>query len=120
MCDSTTDKDSRTEDGVVLRFVLPRGKNEATCSDELSDAHEKCEENDMKPTWITSDDALDLTPIKTVRSGVQCVGGIVIVDAFQDVFVVDPFEGPAFEHLCKFKCTTIGPQTIMSCLSQGM
>ena len=61
-----------SEDGsVVLRFVLPRGKNEATCSDELSDAHEKCEENGMKPTWITSDDALDLTPVKTVRIGVQ-------------------------------------------------
>ena len=60
-----------SEDGVVLRFVLPRGKNEATCSDELSDAHEKCEENGMKPTWITSDDALDLTPVKTVWNGVQ-------------------------------------------------
>ena len=92
-----------SEDGsVVLRFVLPRGKNEATCTEELSEAYEKCEDNDMKPEWISCHAALDLTPTKT------------------DVFVLDPFEGPAFDSLCKFKCTVIGPQTIMSCLSQGV
>ena len=48
-----------SEDGsVVLRFVLPRGKNEATCTEELSEAFEKCEDNDMKPAWIGCDDAL--------------------------------------------------------------
>ena len=92
-----------SEDGsVVLRFVLPRGKNEATCSEELSEAFEKCEDNDMKPAWISSDEALVLEPTKT------------------DVFVLDPFEGEAFDSLCKTKCTVIGPQTIMSCLSQGV
>jgi hypothetical protein len=58
--------DSASQDGVVLRFVLPRGKNETTCSDELSDAHDKCEEHEMKPKWIASDDAMELTPTKTV------------------------------------------------------
>ena len=97
--------DDSADDGsvaVVLRFVLPRGKNEATCTEELSEAFEKCEDNDMKPAWIGCDDALGLKPTKT------------------DVFVLDPFEGPAFDSLCKYKCTVIGPQTIMSCLSQGV
>ena len=88
-------------DDVSLRFVLPRGKNEATCTDELSDAFEKCQENQMNPRWISSDEASALSPTKT------------------DVFVVDPFEGTAFAHLCRFKSTVIGPQTILSCLEQG-
>ena len=57
---------SSEEGSVVLRFVLPRGKNETTCSEELSEAFEKCEDNDMKPAWVSCDDASDLTPTKTV------------------------------------------------------
>ena len=73
--------DSADGGSVVLRFVLPRGKNEATCTEELSEAFEKCEDNDMKPAWIGCDDALGLKPTKTVGwwgSGsitkVACVG----------------------------------------------
>ena len=67
-----SDQDSSA---VVIRFVLPKGKNEATCSDELSEAFGKCQEQDMNPTWITTNEALAINPGKT------------------DVFVLDPFEG---------------------------
>ena len=50
----------------------------------------------------------------------KSIRSFFIFGIFQDVFVLDPFEGPAFDSLCKFKCTVIGPQTIMSCLSQGV
>ncbi len=50
----------------TLRFVLPRGKTEATCSELLSEAYEKCQEHDIKPAWIGHDEALDLSPVKQV------------------------------------------------------
>ena len=68
---------------VVIRFVLPKGKNETTCSDELSEAFEKCREQDMNPSWITTNEALDLNCVKT------------------DVFVLDPFEGIHFESIIR-------------------
>lgn len=32
---------------------------------------------------------------------------------------MDPFEGEAFEHVSKFKCTVVGPMCLMSCLQKG-
>ena len=60
---------SNDDDGcVVLRFVLPKGKNETTCSDELLEAFEKCKDNEMGPVWITNGDVMKLEPTKTVRN----------------------------------------------------
>ena len=38
---------------------------------------------------------------------------------FQDVFVVDPFEGKAFEHLTGFRCTIVGPMCLLACLQKS-
>ena len=38
---------------------------------------------------------------------------------FQDVFVVDPFEGVGFEHLMRYKCTIVGPRCLLTCLQKG-
>ena len=38
---------------------------------------------------------------------------------FQDVFVVDPFEGVGFEHLMRYRCTIVGPRCLLTCLQKG-
>ena len=30
--------------------------------------------------------------------------------------MVDPFDGAAFEHLTRFKCTIVGPRCLLQCL----
>ena len=52
---------------VTIRFVLPKGKNETTCSDELGDAFTLCQDNQMSPEWVSEDDVLELNPGKTVN-----------------------------------------------------
>ena len=51
-----------------MRFVLPKGKTEATCSEALHEAYEKWEaqENVEAPMWISHNDVLKLDPIKQV------------------------------------------------------
>lgn len=52
---------------VSLRFILPKGKTEATCSEGLAFAYESSQENCLNPIWITQDEALKLSPVKTVN-----------------------------------------------------
>ncbi len=54
------------ETNFTLRFVLPRGKTEATCSELLSEAFCKCQDHEIQPTWISHDDVMDLSPVKQV------------------------------------------------------
>ena len=37
----------------------------------------------------------------------------------KDVFVVDPFDGAAYEYLTQYKCTIVGPRCILTCLHIG-
>ena len=39
---------------------------------------------------------------------------------FQDVFVIDPFEGPGFEYLARFKPTIVGPRCLLACLVRNI
>ena len=54
------------EASVSLRFVLPKNKTEATCSEELAFAYETSQENGLGPKWVTHDDTLNVKPVKTV------------------------------------------------------
>ena len=54
------------EASVCLRFVLPKGKTEMTCSEELAFAFENSQENGLAPIWTTHDDTLNISPVKTV------------------------------------------------------
>ncbi len=90
------------EGAFTLRFVLPPGKTEASCSESLGEAFEKCQEQEMAPKWITHDEVLLLKPVK------------------QDVFVIDPFEGEAFRFLSDTRCTIVGPRCLLSCLLEGV
>ncbi len=108
------------ESAVTVRFVLPKGKTEATCSDELSEAFEKSEENLLKPTWISHDDVLQLNPGKTVSLRLTMLQNSCFEHIrFQDVFVMDPFDGAAFDFVCRFKCTVVGPRCLLTCLLKG-
>lgn len=55
------------EVSVVLRFVVPKGKTEASCSEELALTFETSAENGLEPQWISHSDTLKLNPKKTVR-----------------------------------------------------
>merc|ERR1712113_1214679 len=71
------------------------------CSEILSDAYEQSQDNGLTPSWIAADKVLTKKPTKT------------------DVFVVDPFEGKAFEHLTGFRCTIVGPMCLLACLQKS-
>ena len=62
-------------------------------TESLSVAFQKSQDSGLSPIWVEEEEVTALTPTKT------------------DVFVLDPFEGPAFEHVTsdvKFKCTILG------------
>ena len=64
-----------------------------TVTEALSLAYQKSRDYGLSPIWVEEEEVTALTPTKT------------------DVFVLDPFEGPAFEHVTsdvKFKCTIVG------------
>ncbi|CAL4073586.1 unnamed protein product, partial [Meganyctiphanes norvegica] len=94
---------SSTQDGIVnLHFVLPAGATQETCSPGLICAYQACEDSGLAPTWVSTDECLKLKPGK------------------QDVFVIEPFEGEAFEYLnltIGFKCVRVlGPRCLLTCL----
>ena len=95
-------------------------------SDALSEAFNRCREADMGPAWVEEVAVLNVSPTKTVTfiHG-ELVGSLKsslesLSLASQDVFVMDPFAGPAFDHLTsdsKFRCTVVGPRCLLSCLT---
>jgi len=87
---------------VVVRFVIPEGRTEVTVTEALSQAFEQSKEAGLAPVWVQEQEVLNLSPTKT------------------DVFVMDPFSGPAFHHVTsssKFKCTIVGPRCLLACLA---
>lgn len=58
--------DDTEEATVALRFILPQGKTEATCSEALAFAFDASQENGLNPKWISFDQTLALNPVKTV------------------------------------------------------
>ncbi|XP_069938324.1 DNA topoisomerase 2-binding protein 1 isoform X2 [Cherax quadricarinatus] len=87
-----------SQDGnFTLYFVLLPGLTEETCSTGLICAFQACQENGLNCIWLTTEDCLQFAPTK------------------QDVFICDPFEGKAFNHLTSgFKCMVLGPRCILS------
>ena len=82
--------------------MIPIGKSEVTVTESLSLAFQKSRDCGLSPIWVEEEEVKALTPTKT------------------DVFVLDPFEGPAFDHVTsnvKFKCTIVGKyQSLFSSL----
>ena len=98
----------------LTRFVIPTGLDEATVSEALAQAFEACREADMTPEWMEEERVEAIGPTKTVTfimgelvSPDPALAPIMIPPS-QDVFVMDPFSGPGFEHLTsddKFRCS---------------
>ena len=55
---------------LMIRFVLPKGKTETTCSEDLGYAFDEAQDQDINPMWIDEDDCLALNPAKTVGAKV--------------------------------------------------
>lgn len=87
-------------DGLNVYFVVPgKYESERECSDDMWLAFNKCEEFDVNPVWITEDDCRKMEPQKV------------------DVFIIEEFEGEAFESLKVSKCSrVVGPRCILCCL----
>ncbi|CAB4058513.1 TOPBP1 [Lepeophtheirus salmonis] len=79
------------EDNVNIRFVLPLGKNQTTCSEDLAYAFDQTQDMGLDPIWIHHD---------------------------EDVFVMDPFDGEAFESIKNSKATIVGPRCLLACLQK--
>ena len=59
-------EDNGEEVSLSIRFVLPRGKTETTCSEDLGYAFDQAQDNGLNPSWIDEEDSLNVNPGKTV------------------------------------------------------
>ena len=60
--------DDGEEISLLIRFVLPKGKTETTCTEDLGYAFDQAQDHCMAPTWIDEDDCAALNPAKTVST----------------------------------------------------
>ena len=54
------------DDQVVVRFVVPEGRTEASVSEALADAFEQSKEAGLSPVWVQEQEILNISPTKTV------------------------------------------------------
>ena len=52
---------------LIIRFILPKGKTETTCSEDLGYAFDQAQDHGLEPTWSDEQDCLSINPGKTVR-----------------------------------------------------
>ena len=52
---------------LIVRFILPKGKTETTCSEDLGYAFDQAQDHGLEPTWSDEQDCLSINPGKTVR-----------------------------------------------------
>jgi len=106
MNDSSCNKDSLKEEDspVNVRFVIPTGRTKMSVTEDLRATFEKSNEIGLCPIWIKELEVAKLNPTK------------------MDVFVMDPFSGPAFEKVTnssKYRCIVIGPRCLLFCLKSN-
>jgi len=88
-----------TPPNVVIGFVIPQGKTEVTVTQVMSLAFDKSKEAGLSTMWIKEQDVLNVKPNKA------------------DVIVLDPFSGPAFNHVSQYSCSVLGPSVLLSSLA---
>ena len=77
---------------IKIGFVIPHGKTEVTVTLVMSLAFDKSKEAGLSTMWIKEQDLLNVKPNKA------------------DVIVLDPFSGPAFNHVSQYSCSVLGPR----------
>ncbi|EEC10070.1 topbp1, putative, partial [Ixodes scapularis] len=80
---------------------LPTGKSPRDAPATLRDMYDLTCREQMEPKWITTQDCL----AKSSRNPTE-------------VFVCDPFEGPAFDHLTALNCRVVGPLCMALCIQE--
>ncbi|XP_034950082.1 DNA topoisomerase 2-binding protein 1 isoform X2 [Chelonus insularis] len=85
----------------IYFVVLSKYESAEQCSDDMWEAFNKCQENELEPTWICEKECYNLSPTKT------------------DIFVIEEFQGMLFEKLQNFKCLIIGPLCLLRCFLTG-
>ena len=66
--------DVEEEISLIIRFVLPKGKTETTCSEDLGYAFDQAQDHDIMPiTWIDEEDCMALNPAKTVMYKIYAI-----------------------------------------------
>ena len=88
--DKTSEKvsDKPKKIAVTVHFLLPKGKTEDTCSEDLVDAFDQVKEHKMTPIWVEEDKALKITPSKSVsiaNSAIILAGIICIIKIKSDL-----------------------------------
>ncbi|XP_057320530.1 DNA topoisomerase 2-binding protein 1-A isoform X3 [Microplitis mediator] len=84
-------------DSLNIYFVIfSKHKSEQNCSDDMWDAFNKCQDNDLLPRWITEDECKIMKPTKT------------------DIFVLENFSGDILKHLQQFS-RIVGPPCLLRC-----
>ncbi|CAN7939467.1 unnamed protein product [Ixodes hexagonus] len=89
-----------TPDGSVL-FVLPAGKSRQDATTAMQDSYDLAFQEETDPRWITTQECL----AKSSRNP-------------NEVFVCDPFKGPAFDHLTALNCRVVGPLCMVLCIQE--
>ena len=59
------------EASLLIRFILPKGKTETTCSEDLGYAFDQAQDHDMSPTWMDEKECIGYRPVKTVSPAVN-------------------------------------------------
>lgn len=81
-----------------IRFVIPEEDGCEKISDIMKAAFEAMQCNSFDPLWITETECFHIT------------------EKLPKLFIFDPFEGKAYNHLASLKCRILGPLCILECL----
>ncbi|XP_058791574.1 DNA topoisomerase 2-binding protein 1 isoform X2 [Phymastichus coffea] len=95
------DTNQTTFDVNVHFVVLDKYETEKNCNDDMWEAYNKCPDLDILPEWISEDHCLQMKPNR------------------KDVFILEEFDGKAFDYLLGFHCMIIGPRCLLSCFLTG-
>lgn len=87
--------------GGTIYFVLPTGKRPKDTSQEMQQAFDGLCQEQLEPSWITARDCQKVSARNPT-----------------EVYVCDPFEGAAFEHLVGLNCQVVGPLCVARCIQE--
>lgn len=80
---------------------IQTGNSSEEATEVLKLAFEQMDSSQLEPMWLTVEECLKISQNE------------------HKLFVADPFEGAAFDHLKALKCRIVGPLCILYCLQYG-
>ncbi|XP_044585283.1 DNA topoisomerase 2-binding protein 1-A isoform X2 [Cotesia glomerata] len=92
-----TSQNSQLDSLNIYFVVFSKYENEQSCSEDMWDAFNKCEDNNLQPRWVTEEECKKMDLTKT------------------DIFVLEEFAGEIFQYLQRFRCLIVGPPCLLRC-----